>query len=127
MAHPRNAWPQESGTGRALHRRQGRGTLLALLMALAVTAPGCSRDQPPPPAPPPPGPQAGTVLVETQPAGLELVADGTVRCRTPCSFRIDPGLHRLSIRKSGYMPWQESVEVRPGAEVKVSAALVGSH
>jgi hypothetical protein len=103
-----------------------RGALLALLLALVATA-ACTRAEDPPPAPPPPGPQAGTVRVETQPAGLELVADGTVRCRTPCSFRIDPGLHRLSIHKSGYMPWQEGVEVGPGAEVRVSAALVSSH
>jgi hypothetical protein len=115
MNQPGTALPTTRGPGRAL------------LLALAVAASGCTRDEPPPVAPPPPGPQAGTVLVETQPSGLELVADGTVRCRTPCSFRIDPGLHRLSIHKSGYMPWQESVEVRPGAEVKVSAALVSSH
>jgi len=103
-----------------------RGARLALLLALAASA-ACARAGDPPPAPPPPGPQAGTVKVETRPPGLELVADGAVRCRTPCSFRIDPGLHRLSIHKSGYMPWQESIEVRPGAEVTVSAALVSSH
>ena len=106
---------------------QRRGAHLALFLALAVTAAACTRAEAPPPAPPPPGPQAGTVKVATQPPGLELVADGTVRCRTPCSFRIDPGLHRLSIHKSGFMPWQESVEVRPGSEVTVSAALVSSH
>jgi hypothetical protein len=104
-----------------------RGALPALLLALAGAAAACTRAEAPPPAPPPPGPQAGTVRVETTPPGLELVADGTVRCRTPCSFRIDPGLHRLSIHKSGYMPWQESVEVRPGSVVTVSAALVSSH
>jgi hypothetical protein len=115
MTQPATAGPMKQGAGPAL------------LLALAVTALGCTRDEPPPLAPPPPGPQAGTVLVETQPPGLDLVADGTVRCRTPCSFRIDPGLHRLSIHKSGYMPWQENVEVRPGADLKVSAALVSSH
>jgi len=103
-----------------------RGAILLLLFALAATA-ACTRAEAPAPAPPPPGPRAGTVRVETQPPGLDLVADGAVRCRTPCSFRIDPGLHRLSIHRSGYMPWQESVEVRPGSEITVSAALVSSH
>ena len=106
---------------------QRRGAQLALVLALAVTAAACTRAEAPAPAPPPPGPRAGTVRVETQPPGLDLVADGAVRCRTPCSFRIDPGLHRLSIHRSGYMPWQESVEVRPGSEITVSAALVSSH
>jgi hypothetical protein len=31
------------------------------------------------------------------------------------------------VRTSGFMPWQEDVRVEPGAEVKVSASLVGSH
>jgi hypothetical protein len=104
-----------------------RSAPLALLLALAGAAAACTRAESPPPAPPPPGPRAGTVRVETRPPGLDLVADGTVRCRTPCSFRIDPGLHRLSIHRSGYMPWQESVEVGPGSEITVSAALVSSH
>jgi hypothetical protein len=99
----------------------------SLLFALALTLVACTPAEAPRPTPPPPGPQAGTVVMETQPAGLEVVADGTIRCRTPCTFRIDPGLHRLSIHKSGFMPWQETVEVRPNAELKVSAALVSSH
>jgi len=98
----------------------------ALPMLLACAA-ACTPAVPPPPLPPEPGPQAGTVVVEVQPAGVEVMADGVVRCRAPCRFRIDPGRHRLSIRKVGFMPWQEDVEVRPSAEVVVSAALVGSH
>jgi hypothetical protein len=82
-----------------------------LLMALA-----CTRAPAPPAAlPPEPGPDAGTVSVQI------------ARCRAPCSFRIAPGLHRLSVRRSGFLPWQEDVRVDPGAEVKVSASLVGSH
>jgi hypothetical protein len=107
--------------------QKGRGAVLGVLLALAVTAMACTPAASPPPPPPEPGPQAGTIVVEAQPAGVEVMADGAVRCRAPCSFRIDPGLHRLSIRKVGYMPWQENVEVQPNAEVKVSAALVGSH
>ena len=94
-----------------------------LLVALA-----CTRAPAPPPArPPEPGPDAGTVSVQIDPYGVEVAADGIVRCRTPCTFRIAPGLHRLSVRKSGFLPWQEDVRVDPGAEVKVSASLVGSH
>jgi hypothetical protein len=74
-----------------------------------------------------PGPDAGTVSVRIEPYGVEVAADGIARCRTPCSFRVAPGLHRLSVRKSGFLPWQEDVRVDPGAEVKVSASLVGSH
>lgn len=76
---------------------------------------------------PEPGPDAGTVSVRVEPYGVEVAADGITRCRTPCSFRIDPGLHRISVRATGFLPWQEDVRVDPGAEVKVSASLVGSH
>jgi hypothetical protein len=67
------------------------------------------------------------VRVDVVPPGSEVAADGTVRCRAPCSFPIDPGLHRLSVRRSGYLPWQEDVRVEPGRDVRVSATLVSSH
>jgi hypothetical protein len=101
---------------------------VAALLAVLVAAGGaCTREPPAPARAPEPGPEAGTVVVDTQPYGMDIVADGFVRCRTPCSFRIDPGLHRLSVRRSGYLPWQEDVLVAAGQEVKVSASLVGSH
>jgi PEGA domain len=98
-------------------------SLVTVLLCVA-----CTRAPAPPAArAPEPGPYAGTVSVRIQPPGVEVVADGVVRCRTPCSFRIDPGLHRITVRASGYLPWQEDVRVAPGAEVQVSASLVGSH
>jgi hypothetical protein len=99
----------------------------ACIAALLVAGVACTRPPVAPAGPPEPGPDAGTVVVETQPYGVDVVADGFVRCRTPCSFRIAPGLHRISARRSGFLPWQEDVRVDPGAEVKVSASLVGSH
>ncbi len=103
-------------------------TSVALAVAVASLVLACTRAPAPPPArPPEAGPDAGTVSVELQPTGVEVVADGVHRCRTPCSFRLSPGLHRLTVRTGGFMPWQEDVRVETGAEVKVSASLVGSH
>jgi hypothetical protein len=96
----------------------------ALLLVLVA---GCTRAPAPAPAIPDAGPDAGTVAVTIEPYGVEVAADGIVRCKAPCSIRLAPGLHRISVRKSGFMPWQEDVLVRAGAEVKVSASLVGSH
>jgi len=100
---------------------------IAACIWLVVAIAACKGPPAAPARPPEPGPDAGTVVVETQPYGMDIVADGFVRCRTPCSFRIDPGLHRLSVRRSGFMPWQEDVVVAARGEVKVSASLVGSH
>ena len=102
----------------------------AMLVAAALTTglAGCTRTAPPAaPVAPPAGPDAGTVVVDLQPPGTEVAADGVVRCRAPCSFRIDPGLHGVSARRSGYLPWQEDVRVEAGREVRVSATLVSSH
>jgi hypothetical protein len=65
--------------------------------------------------------------VDSRPPGLEVYAAGVARCRTPCSFRIDPGTHRLAIRAPSYMPWQEDVAVPARGEVTVSASPVASH
>jgi len=101
---------------------------VAALLAVAFLGLACTRAPAPPAArAPEPGPDAGTVSVQIQPYGVEVAADGIARCRTPCSFRIAPGLHRITVRTSGFMPWQEDVRVEPGAEVQVSASLVGSH
>jgi hypothetical protein len=97
---------------------------LSIVLALAV---GCTRAPAPAPAIPEAGPDAGTVAVAIDPYGVDVSADGIVRCKSPCSIRLAPGLHRISVRKSGFMPWQEDVLVKAGAEVKVSASLVGSH
>lgn len=99
----------------------------AAVVLLALVA-GCTRAPAPAPAiPPDAGPDAGTVAVTIEPYGVDVAADGTVRCKAPCSIRLAPGLHRISVRKSGFMPWQEDVLVQAGVEVKVSASLVGSH
>jgi hypothetical protein len=101
---------------------------IAAWAAVASLCFACTRaPAPPAPKPPEPGPDAGTVSVRIEPYGVEVAADGVARCRTPCSFRIAPGLHRLSVRKSGFLPWHEDVRVDPGAVLEVSASLVGSH
>jgi hypothetical protein len=112
------------------HRDDGGAWMAraAFLLAVAFLGLACTRAPAPPAArPPEAGPDAGTISVQIQPYGVEVAADGVARCRTPCSFRIAPGLHRLTVRTSGFMPWQEDVRVEPGVEVKVSASLVGSH
>ncbi len=97
------------------------------LSIVLVAAAGCTRAPAPAPSVPEAGPDAGTVSVTIDPYGVDVAADGIVRCKSPCSIRLSPGLHRISVRRSGFMPWQEDVLVKAGDEVKVAASLVGSH
>ncbi len=118
----RPRWVRPAGSSVRWSRMKSTTLVVALVCAACTRAPA-----PPAARAPEPGPDAGTVSVQIQPYGVEVVADGVVRCRTPCSFRIDPGLHRISVRATGFLPWQEDVRVDPRAQVNVSASLVGSH
>ncbi len=102
------------------------GLRLAVASALLLCA--CREDAVPARrAPVPAGPDAPTVTVESRPPGAEVLVGGPARCRTPCAFRVDPGHHRLSLRLSGYMPWESELVVLPGADQRVEASLVPSH
>jgi hypothetical protein len=95
---------------------------LAALLALACR-------QAPAPAEPPgaPGSWARPVTVESAPPGAKVVVDGVARGSTPCSFRLDPGRHRLALRMPQYLPYETDVLVGLEGEVRVSATLIASH
>lgn len=96
--------------------------LLAVLLALACR-------QAPAPAQPAraPGPWARPVTVESAPPGAKVVVDGIVQGSTPCTFRLDPGRHRLALRIPQYLPYESDVLVGFDGEVRVSATLIASH
>jgi hypothetical protein len=49
------------------------------------------------------------------------------RCVTPCTVRVEPGRHRVALRKPGYFPSDADVDVGGAGEARVSAELVASH
>ena len=95
--------------------------------AALLVACSCRRDPDALQKAPVAGPEARTVSVGSRPVGADVLVGGTSRCRTPCSFRIDPGYYRLVLRIPGYMPWEADLVVRPGADAQVEADLVSSH
>ena len=99
-----------------------RRLLLAGLLALAC------RQAPAPAEPAPaPGPWARPVTVESAPPGAKVVVDGVVRGSTPCTFRLDPGRHRLALRMPRYLPFARAVLGGCDGEVRGSATLIASH
>lgn len=104
-------------------RRGATGAALGLLLLGA--APGC-RDRPAPLAPPPPSPSARALQIDSTPGGAEATVEGQ-RCLTPCAVRLEPGRHRVALRKAGYLPFDADVEVGAAGEARVSAELVASH
>jgi hypothetical protein len=55
------------------------------------------------------------------------MVDGAFRGSTPCTFRLDPGRHRLALRTPQYLPYETDVLVGFEGEVRVSATLIASH
>lgn len=97
----------------------------ALVAVAALAVSGCRASPPPPDAEP--GTEARPVAVESQPPGAEVVVGGRSRCQTPCTVRLAPGRHRLALKMSGYLPWEQDLVVRLGVDERVSASLVSSH
>jgi hypothetical protein len=46
-------------------------------------------------------PETGSLLVETTPAGIEILVDGHVKGRTPFSDSMTPGRHTIELRQGG--------------------------
>jgi len=99
--------------------------LAGLALALGLCA--CP-SRSPPPAPPPPAPSARArdLAVTSRPAGARVLVDGTPACATPCTVKVEPGPHRISVKQTGYLPWSTDLEVGAG-EARVEAELVASH
>jgi hypothetical protein len=101
--------------------------LRSLLPALALLG-GCPTGRTAAPAPEAPrSPTARELRVESAPAGAVAAAPGSPSCTTPCSLWLEPGRHRLTVRKTGHLPFELEVEVGPDGAPPVNAALVSSH
>ena len=58
----------------------------------------------------------GTLTIDTQPAGAELLIDGVPRGRAPLTLAIEPGSHLLAVRASG-LERQVRLTVAAGAQI----------
>lgn len=67
--------------------------------------------------------QVGDVEIQSDPAHAEVFM-GERTCVSPCTLkRLVPQIYPVVVRKSGFNPWQGSVEIAPGETVHVQAEL----
>lgn len=67
--------------------------------------------------------QVSTVAVESEPPNAEITV-GTRTCVTPCELtRMAPGTYDVTMKKTGYLPWQGSVTLVAREQAKVTAQL----
>lgn len=88
-------------------------------------------------APPAPAPAAGNapatagapastdqarVQVTSTPDGADIEVDGSFVGNTPSTIGLSAGQHKLSVKKSGFKPWERDITVSTG-QVSVNATL----
>ena len=72
----------------------------------------------------PPPPTSGALFIQSNPTGADVKLDGVYKGMTPLSLaNISPGLHTVRVEKTGYVPWEDTVDVSAGVTTNVTAAL----
>lgn len=67
-----------------------------------------------------------TLEVTSQPSGATVLVDGRARGRTPLSLQLEPGSHRVEVRKEGYRPHTATVRLRGQGQERLSPTLAPS-
>jgi hypothetical protein len=71
-------------------------------------------------------PTVGSVRVETQPAGAEVLLDGHLRGRSPIELSgVEPGEHEVMVRHQG-TTWSRRVTVGPGGTASIVVPVVAT-
>ena len=64
------------------------------------------------------------VAVTSQPDGARIEFERTPAGQTPAVVKLQPGEYRLSLAKTGFQVWQQTMVVKPGEPAAISAVLV---
>jgi hypothetical protein len=60
----------------------------------------------------------GTLVIESNPRGAEILVDGASKGLTPLTIALSPGKHALELRRRGVPPRQITLDVSPGEQLK---------
>jgi len=66
--------------------------------------------------------QQAQVQISSRPAGADIEIDGNYSGSTPSTLSISSGQHEISVKKTGFKPWQRQITVSTG-QVNVNAHL----
>ena len=70
----------------------------------------------------------GTLSIHGQMAvGAAITLDGKPWGTVPRTGKVKPGVHQLAISKSGYAPWNTTIQVQAGAKVDIPVMLRAEH
>jgi PEGA domain len=71
-----------------------------------------------------PGVGAGSLVVDSRPAGASVFVDGRLAGRTPLTMaRISAGEHAVRLERDGYRTWSSITQISDGERTRVAASL----
>ena len=74
-------------------------------------------------AAPAPAVTTANFSVNSVPTGADIEVDGTFVGNTPSDLRIDQGDHSITVKKSGYKPWERKMKVSAGSKIQLNAEM----
>jgi hypothetical protein len=78
----------------------------------------------PQPAPSPAAAQGTSrVSIQSEPAGAEIYLDGEMVGSTPSTLMVPSGSHQFRVHAPGRTDWTRTVNILPGSEISLTAAL----
>lgn len=70
----------------------------------------------------PPAASGARLVITSVPPGADIEIDGAFMGNAPSSLQLQPGDHKIAVRKSGYKGWERTLRVM-GGEVNIRAEL----
>lgn len=64
-----------------------------------------------------------TLAVKSSPDGADITINGKYMGNTPSNLNLAPGEYNVVIEKSGFKPWQRTMTIGQGSELKIDATL----
>jgi hypothetical protein len=61
--------------------------------------------------------------LSVSPVGVQVEVDGATVGSTPGTFRTTPGLHKLRLRAPGFRPWEGTINVTDGFDLRVAMQM----
>jgi hypothetical protein len=72
---------------------------------------------------PPPAPTTGTLQVNSNPQGAQVLVNGRVVGQTPLNLSLNVGRYDLEMRLGGYAPFRQSVQINGGQVTPINVGL----
>jgi hypothetical protein len=91
--------------------------------AAVATQPRVVVAQSPPPAVSSPVPATAKLSVSSVPDGADIELDGSFAGNTPSDIDVAAGEHTVSVKKSGFQPWERKLKVTSGSNVRLKAEM----